>query len=76
MEHLNFLSLQIIETFLPDSEKANLHFLEELRSILETKKGEKDLLNWLKEDPETFHLCFYELETRLLNRSQREKAFL
>jgi hypothetical protein len=76
MEHLNFLSLQIIETFLQDSEKANLLFLEELRQILKTKKGEKDLLNWLKEDPESFHLCVYELEIRLLNRAQREKAFL
>ena len=75
MEHLNYLSNLIIEKYLPDSEKANLLFLEELKQIIETNKGEKDLLNWLKEDPESFHLCIYEMEVRLLNRAEREKAF-
>lgn len=75
MEHLNYLSNLTIETFLPDSEKANLLFLEELRQIVKTRKGEKDLLAWLRQDPESFHLCMYELEIRLLNRAEREKVF-
>jgi len=75
MEHINYLLLSTIDNFLPDSEKENLNFLEELKQIIETNKGEKDLLNWLKDDPESFHLCIYELEVRLLNKAEREKAF-
>ena len=75
MEHLNYLSMLTIESFLPDSEKANLHFLEELKQIEKTGKGEKHLLNWLKDDPASFHLSIYELEIRLLNMSEREKVF-
>jgi len=75
MEHINYLLLSTIDNFLPDSEKENLNFLEELKQIIETNKGEKDLLNWFKDDPESFHLCIYELEVRLLNKAEREKAF-